>query len=368
MGSLVDSSIFIFHSNNVVIFLLVYIDDILVTGNNKASISSLIYALQQEFPLKDLGELTFFLGIEVARTPTQLHLQQTKYITNLLHKNGMVGAKPYSAPCVPGSQLSSSAGDPLLDPSIYRQVVGALQYCTLTRPDIAYSVNQLCQHLHSPTTLHWIVVKRVLRYLKGTPNHGLHFSKGPHCLAAFCDADWVGNPDDCRSTTGFGVLFGLCLISWCAKKQPIVSRFSTEAEYRALAMLTTELYWLSMLFKELHVPLPTVPKIWCDSLGALALASNPICHAQTKHNEVDYHFIREKVLNKDISVHYLSTHDQLADIFTKGLPSSRFLFFCDKLMVFGSPISLRGAISKYTMIPAHGPDPQHQSRDPTIVV
>jgi hypothetical protein len=126
VGSLVDSFPFIFHSNNVVIFLLVYVDDILVTRNNKAAISSLIYALQQEFLLKDYGELTFFLGIEAARTPTQLHLRQTKYITDLLHKTGMVGAKPYLAPCVSGSQLSSSVGDPIPDPSIYRQVVETL--------------------------------------------------------------------------------------------------------------------------------------------------------------------------------------------------------------------------------------------------
>jgi hypothetical protein len=121
---------FYFSQNNVVIFLLVYVDDILVIGNNKAAISSFIHALQQEFPLKDLGELTFFLGIEAARTPTQLHLRQTMYITYLLHKTGMVGAKPYSAPYVSGLQLSSLAGEPLLDPSINRQVVGALEYST----------------------------------------------------------------------------------------------------------------------------------------------------------------------------------------------------------------------------------------------
>jgi hypothetical protein len=147
-----------------------------------------------------------------------------------------------------------------------------------------------------------------------------------------------------------------------------VSRSSTEAEYRALAMLTAELYWLRMLFKELHVPLPTVPKIWCDNVGALALASNLVYHAWTKHIEVDYHFICEKVLNKDISLHYLFTHDQLTDIFTKCNSSSRFLFLHDNLMVLGSPISLRGAVSKYTMIPAYGQNTQHQSRDPMTTV
>ena len=258
----------------------------------------------------------------------------------------MIGAKAYSAPCISGSKLSVSSGEPLPDPNVYRQMVGALQYCTLTRPDIAYSVNQLCQHLHSPTTLHWTARKWVLRYLKGTPNHGLKFTKGPLRLEAFCDSDWAGNPDDRRSTTGFGIYFGSCLISWCAKKQTIVSRSSTEAEYRALAMTTVEVYWLRMLFRELKIPLSTVPTIWCDNIGALALASNPVYHARTKHIEVDYHFVREKVINKDISVRYLSTHDQIVDIFTKGLSSFRFMFLLDKLMVLPFPISLRGAVSQ----------------------
>jgi len=202
--------------------------------------------------------------------------------------------------------------------------------------------------------------------LKGTPNHGLLLSKGPHCLAAFCDSDWASNPDDRRSTTGFGVFFGSCLISWCAKKQSIVSRSSTEAEYRALAMITVELHWLRMLFKDLYVPLPTIPTIWCECLGAIALTSNLVYQARTKHIEVDYHFIHEKVLNKDMVVHYMPTHDQIADVFTKGLTSPRFLFLRDKLMVFDSPISLRGAVKNNPMAPAHDPDkPHQQSQNPT---
>jgi hypothetical protein len=256
----------------------------------------------------------------------------------------MVGAKPYSAPCTSGKRLTASDGDPLPDPSLYRHIIGALQYCTLTRPDIAFTINHLCQFLHCPTTTHMSAAKRVLRYLKGTPDFGLLFTKGPICLHAFCDSDWAGDPADRRSTGGYGIFLGSSLISWHAKKQPVVSRSSTEAEYRSLAVTTGELYWLRMLFRELQVPLQAPTHIWCDNMGAIALASNPIYHARTKHVEVDYHFIREKVLHKDIAISYLSTHDQLADIFTKGLTSARFLLLRDKLMIVAPPISLRGAV------------------------
>jgi len=128
-----------------------------------------------------------------------------------------------------------------------------------------------------------------------------------------------------------------------------VSRSSTEAEYRSLATTTAELYWLRMLFRELQVSLPTPPNIWCDNMGAIALASNPIYHARTKHVEVDYHFIREKVLHKDVTINYISTQDQRADIFTKGLTSARFLFLRDKLMLVAPPISLREAVKTATL-------------------
>jgi hypothetical protein len=142
--------------------------------------------------------------------------------------------------------------------------------------------------MHSPTSNHWIAAKRVLCYLKGNIDHGLLFCKSSLTLEAFCDSDWADNPNGHLSTTGFDVFLGPCLVSWCTKKQPVVARSSTKAEYRALATVTTEVYWLRMLLKDLHISLPVPPTIWCDNIGVLALASNPVYHARTKHIEVDY--------------------------------------------------------------------------------
>ena len=134
------------------------------------------------------------------------------------------------------------------------------------------------------------------------------------------------------------------MISWSAKSQAVVSRSNTEAEYRSLAITTAEVFWIRMLFQEIRIPLFTIPTIWCDNVSALALASNPIYHARTKHIEVDYHFVREKVLNRDIVLKFIFTHDQIADVFTKGLSSARFLFLKSKLLVLASPISLQGDV------------------------
>lgn len=231
---------------------------------------------------------------------------------------------------VAGIKLSQNPRDPNDDVIVYRQVVGALQYCTLTRPEIAFVVNQLCQFMHSSTYLHL--------------HHNLHFTKGSLQLQAFSDSDWAKDVMNHRSTIGYVVFLGPCLVSWCAKKQSVVSRSNTESEYRDMAFVTAEFSWLYMLLADLQVALPSPPTLWCDNLDALSLAANPVIHARTKHIEVDYHFIREKVVQKDIILRHLSTYVQLADIFTKGLTSSRFNYLRDKLSVRELPISLKGDV------------------------
>lgn len=180
----------------------------------------------------------------------------------------------------------------MADPSLYRSIAGALQYLTLTRPDLAFTVNQLCQHMHQPTIAAFIAFKRVLRYLKGTLTFGLDLNGGGLHLTAYSDADWAGDAIERCSTSGFCVFLGHSPISWSAKNQSTVARSSTEAEYRSLAHTAIELSWLRSLLQALHVLLTDCPLLWCDNVSATSLASNPIFHARTEHVEVDYHFIR----------------------------------------------------------------------------
>jgi hypothetical protein len=227
----------------------------------------------------------------------------------------------------------------------YRHIVGALQYCTLTRPDIAYSVNQLCQFLHSPTTIHLAAAKRVLRYLKGT-----------------ADLDCIIPKVLCNL---MAIVTQIGRVVLMTENLPRVMAFILD-HASFLGLLRSRLLWLSLAqrlsigpwlllllkcigfaccLRSCQVPLVHTPCLWVDNIGALSLSSNPVFHARTKHIEVDYHFIREKIFNKDLFVRYISTHSQPSDIFTKGVSKARFLLLRDKLMVFSLPINLRGNVN-----------------------
>ncbi|KAK1414359.1 hypothetical protein QVD17_30103 [Tagetes erecta] len=344
-----DPSLFIYNYRGTLIYFLVYVDDIIVTGNNSAAINKVVSKLSDEFALKDLGELDYFLGVEIVRKNNDIILSQQKYIMELLQRAGLSNAKPVPTPMSTSSPLSLHDSPPFSDPVKYRQLVGALQYVTLSRPDITFAVNRVCQFMHAPTDNHWSAVKRILRYLLGTARHELllkhasgstlHAFTDSHWnnLEAFSDADWAGCPDDRRSTGGFAIYLGSNLVSWTARKQRTVSRSSTESEYKAMADTVAELTWLETLLSELGLVKKTAPTLWCDNLGATYLSANPVFHARTKHVEVDFHFVREKVARGQLRVQFISTHDQLADIFTKPLPTDRFLFLRSKLQVASWP-------------------------------
>lgn len=329
-----DTSLFFYSRGTYTMFVLVYVDDIIVASSSPQATKALLKDLEKDFALKDLGDLHYFLGIEVKKNSQGLVLSKERYATEVLKRVGMAKCKPTNTPLSTSEKLSSTQGAVLgqNDATQYRSIVGALQYLTLTRPNISFSVNKVCQYLQQPTVDHWSAVKRILRYIQGTVSLGLKINRSASTLiSAFSDADWAGCVDDRRSTGGFAVFLGSNLVSWSARKQATVSRSSTEAEYKALANATAEVMWIRKLLDEIGIKQPNAARLWCDNLGATYLSANPVFHARTKHIEIDFHFVREQVAQKLLDIRFISTDDQVADGFTKALPVRRLEMFKNNL-------------------------------------
>ena len=250
-NSLADASLFILHVHNIKLYVLIYVDDIIVTGNDPKRVQQFIDIRSQRFSLKDVGALSYFLGIEAQRSTSGLLLTQRKYINDLLGSVQMSTANPASYPMVLTDRLQLTSGTALSDGSEYRMVVGSLQYLHFTRPDIFFAVNKLSQFMHRPTDFHWQAAKRVLRYLAGTRDRGIYLrSNTTLALHAFSDADWAGNKDDYTSTSAYIVYLGSNPVVWSSKKQKTVAQSSTEAEYRCVADTAAELQWIVSLLQE----------------------------------------------------------------------------------------------------------------------
>jgi hypothetical protein len=257
----------------------------------------------------------------------------------------MLEAKPVSTPMASSTNLSAYEGEPFPDQTLFRSTVGALQYLSITHPDIAFAVNKLSQFMHKPTQTHWQSMKRLLRYLKSTIQFGLHIYRSScNVLQDFCDTDWAGNKDDRHSTRSIYIFLGKNMIFWGCRKQATVACSSTEAEYKAQANTATKLQWLKSLFQELGLVLSTPPILWCDNIGATYLSSNPVFYARTKHIEIDFHFVRDMIASKALHVRFISSTDQLADLLTKPISSSRFTVLRTKLNVLSIPFGLKGRV------------------------
>ena len=321
--------------------LLVYVDDIVLACSSLDHIKQVKDYLHEAFTIKDLGQLKYFLGLEVSRTSHGINLCQKKYTMDLLKAENFVDSKPCSTPILPETRLSKQGSTPLQDTSHYRQLVGKLQYLTTTRPDLSFVVQQLAQFLDSPTDIHLQAAHRVLRYLKGTIGQGLYFPTTNNLkIQAFSDSDWGTCLDTRKSITGYCILIGDALVSWKTKKQNTVSRSSSKAEYRALATTTCELQWLQYLLNDLNISFNHPIPLFCDNQSAVHLAQNPVFHERTKHIEIDCHVVRTKIQAGLIVLLPISTKLQLANCFTKGLPSTTFLSSLSKLGVLNiySPV------------------------------
>uniref|UniRef100_A0A6N2KBQ3 Uncharacterized protein n=2 Tax=Salix viminalis TaxID=40686 RepID=A0A6N2KBQ3_SALVM len=343
--SVSDHSLFIYRQGNDIAYILLYVDDIILAASSATLRQSIMSKLGSEFSMKDLGPLSYFLGISVTRHSGGIFLSQQKYAEEIIERVGMSSSKPSSTPVDTKAKLSLSSGNPYHDPTEYRSLAGALQYLTFTRPDISYAVQQICLFMHDPRSQHMSALKRIIRYVKGTSTFGLHlYPSSIHDLLSYTDADWGGCPDTRRSTSGYCVYLGDNLISWSAKRQPTLSRSSAEAEYRGVANVVSESCWLRNLLLELHCPVSKATLVYCDNVSAVYLSGNPVQHQRTKHIEMDIHFVREKVARGQVRVLHVPSRYQIADIFTKSLPLQLFDDFRNSLNVRQPPVSTTGLL------------------------
>jgi hypothetical protein len=330
-----DTSLFIYQRGADIIYLLLYVDDIALMASTADLLQRTIVALQREFAMKGLGPLHHFLCIIAERRPQGLFLHQRQYAIHILERAGMSDCKLCSTPVDTQTKLFEDDRPPVADVTSYRSLTCALQYLTFSRPDIAYAVQQVCLHMHTPQEPHLIALKRIMRYLWGSLDHNLLLRPSSTSeLVVYTDANWAGCPDTRRSTSGYAVFLGANLVSWAAKRQLVVSRSSTEAEYHAVPNGVAEASWMRQLLQELHSPLQRAILVYCDNVNAVYLSTNHVQHQCTKHVEIDLHFIRERVAAGNVRVLSVPTTLQFADIFTKGLPTSVFLYFRSSLNIY----------------------------------
>jgi hypothetical protein len=252
----------------------------------------------------------------VKHHPDEMFLHQRTYMLDIIKHAAMADCKPCTTPVDLHGKLAVDSGAPVQDASQFQSIAGALQYLTFTQSDIAYTVHQICLHMHDPREPHLTAMKRILCYLQVTPDYGLllrHSSSSD--LIVYTDADWAGCLDTRRSTSGYAVFLGDNLVSWSVEWQTVVSRSSTEAEYRAVASGVAGATWL---LHELQILPSQCTLIYCDNINTMYLSTNPVQHQRIKHVEIDLHFVREKVVIGQVRVLYVPTTSQFADIFMKG--------------------------------------------------
>ncbi|KAJ3531725.1 hypothetical protein NM688_g7534 [Phlebia brevispora] len=322
-----DYSIFYKVVDGVLLIVAVYVDDMLIFGNNVAKINALKKELGQIFEMTDLGEATWILNMELIcdRAAGTITLSQRQYIESILKRHQMADCRPLSMPMEANLHLPKLA-EPEIELRRYQSALRSLMYAMLaTRPDLAHSVGVLSQHAATPGEVHWNALMCVYRYLRGTTDLALTFRRNAKekALLDFVDADHAGDPVDRRSITGYAFTLAGAAVCWAFKKQRTVAISSTEAEYVAGSAATRQAVWLRLLLSELGQLKQEPTTLLIDNQSAIALAKNPVYHGTMKHIAIQHHFIREKFEDRTVSVEYVPTGDQAADVFTKGLPREK---------------------------------------------
>eukprot|EP00253_Pinus_taeda_P003400 PITA_03400 len=276
-----DNTVYTKKVGNSLIILVLYVDDLILTGSDPNLINHVKSSLKKKFEMTDLGHLHYFLGLQVLQSKKGISLSQSKYACDILHHFHMEDCKPAPSPFQSGVKLSVSCTSPEVDATLYLQLVGKLLYLTHTRPDLSFAVGLVARFLQNPRESHWKAAKRILRYVRGP-------------------------------------------ITWACKKQAAISLSSAEAEYRGAVEASKEALWLRQILSEFGFEQQHPTTLWCDNQSAIQLCKDPFQHQRSKHIELHMHFIRKLIHDHVLEVQYCSTDDQFADIFTKALTEAKF--------------------------------------------
>eukprot|EP00253_Pinus_taeda_P036031 PITA_36031 len=291
-------------THDSLLILVLYVDDLLNTGSSTSAIAAVKRALHDRFLMTNMGPLHFFLGLEISQDATGIKLSQDKSDT------------------------------PLVDSTLYRQLVGSLLYLTHSRPDLSYVVGAVSRYMQEPHELHWNVAKRILRYVQGTITFEIHYAAGTALnLLGFTDSDWAGDSIDRKSTSGYSLSLGSGPICWSSKKQAAIALSSAEAEYRGVVNITIQALWLQHFLTELGVQFRQPIVIWCDNQSTLKFCRDPVQRQRTKHIEIHMQYIRDLVHDQVIDFQFCPSAEQTADIFTKTFTEQKFRSLRDRLGV-----------------------------------
>lgn len=335
--SLSKATLYVKHQSNDVLIVSLYVDDLLLTGNNAWLVEDFKQEMMKVFEMTDLGLMTFFLGMEIKQAEHEVFICQKKYAKKILKKFKLEECKEVSTPMNQKEKLCEEDGADKVDEGYFRSLIGCLMYLTATCPDILNVVSILSRFMHCASELHLKAAKRVIRYVKSTSDFGVKFTRSKEFkLVGFSDSDWGGSIDDMRSTSGYCLTLGSSIFSWSSKKQETVAQSTAEAEFVAATAAVNQALWLRKILMDLNLEQKESTEIFVDNQAAIAISHNPVFHGKTKHFNIKLFFLREVQKEEFVTLIYCNFEDQLADLFTKPLPVSKFEFLRQKLGVRSS--------------------------------
>ncbi|KAJ9544768.1 hypothetical protein OSB04_024475 [Centaurea solstitialis] len=328
----VDSTLFLMKEGEHIVVIQIYVDDIIFGSTSRELCKKFENVMTEEFKMSMMGEINFFLGLQVRQFSDGIFINQSKYIFDLLKKYDMSGCHSIGTPMATGNSIGPDHEGKDVDLRNYRSMVGSLMYLTASRPDIMFATCVCARYQAKPKESHLAAVKRIFRYLKGTPYYGIWYPKGLGFeLQAYTDADYGGCNMDRKSTSGHLQFLGNKLVSWASKKQQCVSTSTAESEYVAAASCCSQVLWMQSQLRDYGLDYKKIP-IYCDSKSAIAISANPVQHSKTKHIDIRYHFLKDNVEKENIELYFVNTEYQLADLFTKALDEKRFKFLISRLI------------------------------------